>query len=275
MARQPAPKSVGRGVVGRAFVEHQLGAEQQRTGDCPRTHHPAEVGEPEQAVAGPEVEAVGQVLRALDREAAVDVDGALGPAGRARRVDDHVGRLGVGLRRRRGAAGASGSAISVDHQRSRPSTQASCGASGLSRPTTSIVLDGRRLCDCGVRGLLHADLAAAAESAVDRDKQGGTGVVQPARNRRGRIAGEDRDVDRLQLAKSQYRDDRLWQQRQEDADAVAFAQCRGARTSPLRGRPRPSARALVRRRTLPSSPSQVSAAPSGSCAARGSTAAEA
>ena len=38
--------------------------------------------------SGLQVEAVGHVLRGLDREAAVDVDGALGPAGGAGGVDD-------------------------------------------------------------------------------------------------------------------------------------------------------------------------------------------
>ena len=79
VAGHQLPESIGSRIVGRPFVEHQLSAEQQRARDGPRAHHPAEVGEPEEAVARPEVEAVREVLRALDREAAVDVDGALWP----------------------------------------------------------------------------------------------------------------------------------------------------------------------------------------------------
>ena len=64
---------------------------------------------------------VGEVLGALDREAAVDVDGALRPAGRARRVDEHVRRLGVGRRRRPAAASASSPRHSASsHHASRP-----------------------------------------------------------------------------------------------------------------------------------------------------------
>ena len=84
VARDERPEPVRPREVGRALVQHEPGAEQQRPRDRPRTHHPAEVGEPEQAVAATEVELVGEVLGALDREAAVDVDGALRPAGRAR-----------------------------------------------------------------------------------------------------------------------------------------------------------------------------------------------
>ena len=60
-------------------------------------HHPADVGEPEQAVVLADVEAVRHVLRRLDGEAAVDVHGALRPAGRPARVDDHERRVGVGV----------------------------------------------------------------------------------------------------------------------------------------------------------------------------------
>ena len=80
VALDDRPEPVGAGVIGRALVEDQPGAEEQRPGDRPRAHHPAEVGEPEQRVARAQVEAVGEVLGALDREAAVDMDRALRPA---------------------------------------------------------------------------------------------------------------------------------------------------------------------------------------------------
>ena len=62
----------------------------------PRAHHPADVADPVHRLAGVDVEAVHHVLRGLDREAAVRVHRALGPAGRARRVDDHQRVVGAG-----------------------------------------------------------------------------------------------------------------------------------------------------------------------------------
>ena len=68
------PEPVGLGIIGRALVDHERRAEHQRCPDRPRPHHPAEVGDPEEHVARLHVEAVRHILRALDREAAVDVD---------------------------------------------------------------------------------------------------------------------------------------------------------------------------------------------------------
>ena len=89
-----------------------------------------------------------QVLGALDREPAVDVDGALRPSGRARGVDEHVRRLGVGrLRPRRLAvagrpAGASARSAVSCHQASRPSTHGVEIASPARRTTTTRRTDG-------------------------------------------------------------------------------------------------------------------------------------
>src|SRR3954471_3467563 len=80
VAGDHGPEPVGGGGVWRALVQHQLGAKQQRARDRPWTHHPTEIREPEEAVAGAEVEAVREILRALDREAAMDVHGTLRPA---------------------------------------------------------------------------------------------------------------------------------------------------------------------------------------------------
>ena len=110
MTRHERPQPAGVGPVGRALVDDQPRAEQQRPADRPRAHHPAEVGEPAQRVARAQVERVGEVLGGLDREAAVDVDGALRLAGRARGVDHHVRRLGVGQRHRRRRPRAAGPA---------------------------------------------------------------------------------------------------------------------------------------------------------------------
>ena len=67
------------------------------------------------------VRLVGDLARDRDEEAAVDVDGALRPAGRARRVREQVGRLRVDLDRRQVAAGARGQlvpvAVAAEHHR--------------------------------------------------------------------------------------------------------------------------------------------------------------
>ena len=99
VALDDRPQAVRAGEVRRALVQHEPGAAQERPGDRPGAHHPAEVGEPEEAVAGAEVEVVGEVLRGLDREAAVDMDRPLGPAGRPGRVDEHERGLGVDVAR--------------------------------------------------------------------------------------------------------------------------------------------------------------------------------
>ena len=96
VSRDEAPDPVRAREVRCSLVHDEPGAEQEGPGDRPRPHHPAEVGEPEERVALAKVERVGEILGALDRETAVDVDGALRPARRSGRVDQHVGRLGIG-----------------------------------------------------------------------------------------------------------------------------------------------------------------------------------
>ena len=60
------PETIGAGVIGDAFEQHQGGADGQRSADRPGTHHPADVGEPEQPVGWAHVEAVRHVLGGLD-----------------------------------------------------------------------------------------------------------------------------------------------------------------------------------------------------------------
>ena len=91
------PEPIRSGMVRDAVEEHERGADAQRAADGPRTHHPADVGEPEQAVLLADVEAVRHVLHRLDGKPAMDVHGALGPAGRPARVDDHERRIGIGI----------------------------------------------------------------------------------------------------------------------------------------------------------------------------------
>ena len=202
------PDPVGPREVRRALVHHEPGAEEQRTGDRPGAHHPAEVREPEQAVARSKVERVGEVLGGLDRESAVDVDRRLRLAGRARRVDQHVRRLGVGV-------GASASSTSrapgrpADHQRSRPSARSElCRPTRPQPPDDDDALDRRRPLQRLVGDLLEVDLAAPPPEPVGRDEEPGAAVRQPRGDRRRSVAREDRRVDRPDDPEREHRDRR-------------------------------------------------------------------
>jgi len=96
MTLDEIPEPIGPGVVRRPFVDEERGAEHRCPGHRPGTHHPAHVGEPEEGVAGLQVEAVRQVDGRLDREATVHVQRTLRPAGGSGGVDDHERVVGVG-----------------------------------------------------------------------------------------------------------------------------------------------------------------------------------
>src|SRR5579875_4172638 len=104
MALDDAPDAIRRGIVGSAFVEHGGCTERESADDQPRAHHPAHVCEPEQDFAFAQVEQMREVLRGLQREAGVIMDGAFGTSGGARRIDDEtwvhrIGRLNLNARR--------------------------------------------------------------------------------------------------------------------------------------------------------------------------------
>ena len=90
MSLHDRPHSTRVWKVGRAVIEQDRGAIDEPAGDQPRTHHPADIGEPPQEIAGLEVEDVGEILGGLHREPAVHVHRALRPSCRARGVDEHV-----------------------------------------------------------------------------------------------------------------------------------------------------------------------------------------
>ncbi len=186
------------------------------------THHPAEVGEPEQGVAPRQVERVGEVLRGLDREAAVDVDGTLRPPGRSRGVDDHVRRLGVALRRLVGLTCLVGFGGRV-----APAHVATVGprhVDGVARTThDDHPLDGRRRGKRRVRDRLQVDPGAASEEAVDRYQELRFAVGKARCDRRRTVSGEDRREDRPDPADGEHRDHRLRKHRQQDPDPVALA----------------------------------------------------
>jgi len=218
--RRDGPQPVRRRVVGRAFVHDERRAAQQGSGDRPGTHHPAQVGDPEEPIPGPQVEDVGEVLRGLDRETAVDVDGALRPAGGARGVDEHEGRLGVGLGRlaQRLHRGIRQRFVPPDVPPRLPGQL----PESLAEPPHDQYLAHRGCRGHGrVGGLLQPHDPPATAETVCRDEQGRLAVGQ-ARGHGGRaVPGEDRREDRLELAQRQHRDGRLGQHRQQDPDAVA------------------------------------------------------
>ena len=190
------PQAVRSGEVRRALVEHQPGAAQERPGDRPGAHHPAEVGEPEEAVAGAEVEVVGEVLRGLDREAAVDMDGALGPAGRPGRVDEHERGLGVDV------AGL-GELVCRDHRRTRQRLVPPDVAPGRPRrvdriarpPDDEDVPHRRHRGDRRVGDALQRDPRTPPEEPVGGDEGRGVAVGEPGRDGRRAVAAEDRGED--------------------------------------------------------------------------------
>ena len=97
------PEAVGAWVIVGAVVHEKRSAQQQGAEYQPGAHHPAHIGHPIDDVARPHIGAEGHVLRGLDRETTMGVYRSLGPACRARRVDDHQrvlgsGTLGLGLR---------------------------------------------------------------------------------------------------------------------------------------------------------------------------------
>ena len=148
----------------------------------------------------------------LDREAAVDVDRALRPAGRARRVDQHVRRLGVGRpaarsapRRRRSPrprrvdrlvppAVASGVP-----RRARRRDRRAGGRRSRGGPTASSATASSATAFIGT-----GEPRRRNPSAVIRTRR--LAVAEPGRDRRRAVAGEDRREDRLEPPERQDRD---------------------------------------------------------------------
>ncbi len=230
MTGSDGPQPVRAGEVRRALVEDQRGAQQQRPADGPGTHHPAQVREPEESVAGAKVEVVGEVLGGLDGEAAMDVDRALGPAGRARGVDDHVRRLRIGRRRlaERLEAGGGQRLVPPVVATRRPWHVAGrrwfvvgpIGARPSHASDDQDLAHGRRHGHGRVGSGLELDDAAATSEAVGRDEQGGVAIRQAGGDGFSAVAREDRREDGLQLAQGEHGDDRLDQHRQQDPDAI-------------------------------------------------------
>ncbi len=217
------PDAAGVGVIRGAFEHHEASPDQERSADRPRSHHPAEIGDPAQGVSGPQVEGVGQVLRGLDREAAVNVGGAFRGAGRPGRVDDHVGGLGIDRPRRSRHRGQRRPLRRVRFAvppRVPQRVGQGCGESaGLEAPNDQDPADARRVRERLRRQRGHRDRPAAPKEAIrghqvcrlERAEAGGDG--------RSGVAAEDRREDRAQPSKGKDGDRRLGEHRQEDPDA--------------------------------------------------------
>ena len=217
VARHQGPEAVRGGVVGGAIVEDDRGAEGQGAEDGPGAHHPAEVGQPEEAVVLLDIEAVGHILGGLEGEAGVDVHCALGPPGCPRGVEEQTRVLGVGpLGRGVGWLGR--------HQVVPPDiAPAGPGHRPAEAAADEHVLDGGRLGHGRVGRLLHRHRLPAAEEAIGGDEQRGLAVGQTGGHGGGGVAGEDGDADGADLGAGQHRHGGFGGERQEEADAVAPA----------------------------------------------------
>ena len=77
------PHSVGFGIIGRAVVNADRRAVNQRAVNQPRSHHPADVGQPRNARSLADIRAERHILRRFDRKTRVRVRDAFRLAGRA------------------------------------------------------------------------------------------------------------------------------------------------------------------------------------------------
>ena len=211
----------------------------------PRPHHPADVGEPEEAVAGLHVEGVAELLGHLREAAGVRVHRALGPARSCPRCRGSATRvLGVEALGRQVSAARRGTRR---HQRSRPGVMAASMPPAARRARRA----GRR------RRRLHAGVDAEARSAsglmamclprrtepsaVNRKRQ--PAVLQARRERLGAEAREHRDHDGADLERRVEDGDQLGDHGHVEADACRRAATPAAAWRRPRGTPRGSSSA--------------------------------
>ncbi len=231
------PQPVRARVVGRAVVEHERAAVGERADDLPRSHDPADVGEPEQPLARAQVGLERDLFGDLHEEAAVHVHRALGPAGRAARVRDEQRVLAVDRRPRRTRSRSAACVRSCERD---VALRLSSARRAPSRGTTTTV------CTVGTCATASSAISFIAtvlprrvnpSAVIERDR---ARVVEAHRDRVGAVAGEDRQEDRAELGDGEQRGDRLRDHRQEQPDRVALPTPRAAQ--PRRDARRSSAR---------------------------------
>ncbi len=211
------PQAPGVGGVGGAVVEDHRGAVDEGGEDEPRAHHPPHVGHPVDDIARLDVHRVGGVLRGLDGEAAVRVDGALGPPGRAARVEEHRDVFGSGSFERRvrqftGEEIVPRDVAPVAHRHIE--ARAADDDHRLAR---------RHIDERGVGDGLHRDGLSAPEHAVGGDERAGACVGEAARDGVGAVAGEQRKRDGADAERGEEGDEQLGHHRQEQPDDIALA----------------------------------------------------
>ena len=212
-----SPEAIGVRVVGCSLEEHERRPDDEPAADQPGTHHPAEIGQPEEGVVVLQIEAGGQVMGGLDREPGVDVDRPLRATGGAGGVDEHVRLVGVGLDRREVWRRLRNDVVPPDVAARGPRDVITGAAQDEAGPHAGRL--SHRLVGDG----LHGNHLAAAEGAIGGDEQAGLTVVQPRAERLRSEPGEHRQEDGAQLAQSENRDHRFRQHRHEHPDAVSPA----------------------------------------------------
>jgi hypothetical protein len=216
--RGQRPQPVDAGIVRRAVVEAEGRPQQRGAENQPRSHHPAHVGDPVHHVAGMHIGAEGHVLGGLDREAAVGVDGAFRPAGRAAGVDEHQpvfggGVFGFGRVRLRG------------HQLMPPVVAAGLHGHIIAGAAQDDLVGQRwHLGRCFVGHRFHGHNQASAISAVGGEERLSPRVGQPGDDGPRAVAGEERQDDAADLGDGQQGNGDLRRHGHVKGHAVAFAQ---------------------------------------------------
>ena len=248
-----SPEPAGIGEVGRAVELQDAAAQSMRPDQQPRPHDPAEIGRPVDAIVRPEVSDVGGLGGELDEQPAVDVHGALRPAGRARGVAEQDRMLAVDGDRPP-LAGSIGDEIVVPRRRGLPATARPRRAGG-GRRRAGAPEPRQRPCP---RSPSPEPAAAPGKRVPQVMRHVAPGVDQPA------CHGGSREPEKIGTASAP-----------SEATAYRAAAASGtigrSRATRLpggrRGRARPSATravsrassAYVQRRVTPSSPSQATA----------------
>ncbi len=212
-----APEGAQIGPTGVAVEQHDGGPDAQ-TRDQEVPHHPAGRGEPEEAVAGPEVLVEAQGLEVFQQDAAVAVDDGLGGAGGAR-GEEHVERVvegnrleveGSGLRRQLGPA-----VVDVDDGGERRQ-------------------GGHDLVHLGAAVHVLAPVPIAPRHQQDR----GVELAEPVDHASGSELGRTRGPHRAQAGRGQEGDHGLRSVREVPHDPIAGS-------DPEAGQPEPAASDLV------------------------------
>ena len=189
------PHAAGIRVVGGTVVENRGAAEHQAAEDQQRAHHPAHVRHPHDPLGRADVHSEGPVLRALDRQAGVAMDGAFRPAGGARGVKEEE-RL-VGAHRLGGDTGRSGQ-VGPGKVAAGLHWHIDAGAGHDHQP-----LQLRQPSSGLVGNRLHRHRASPTDRAVGSDQHPRVRVGEPLADRFRAEAGEERDRDGAELGAGQ------------------------------------------------------------------------